>query len=117
MEPTFKHRRPKTKMLMKRLESKKKESARRTLRFNAAPGQTIQQSGRLGELPKNDRPGYSCERTPWVLVTGAEPLNHSENAISFPFLSVPVNRWFRSLAASRSNGKGAGERSAPNHQS
>jgi hypothetical protein len=24
---------------------------------------------------KNDRPGYSCERTPWVLVTGAEPLN------------------------------------------
>ena len=24
---------------------------------------------------KNDRPGYSCERTQWVLVTGAEPLN------------------------------------------
>ena len=24
---------------------------------------------------QNDRPGYSCERTPWVLVTGAEPLN------------------------------------------
>jgi len=23
---------------------------------------------------KNDRPGCSCERTPWVLVTGAEPL-------------------------------------------
>ena len=27
-------------------------------------------------LLKSDRPGYSCERTPWVLVTGAEPLNH-----------------------------------------
>ena len=25
----------------------------------------------------SDRPGYSCERTPWVLVTGAEPLNPS----------------------------------------
>ena len=24
---------------------------------------------------KNDRPGYSCERTQWVLVTGAGPLN------------------------------------------
>ena len=23
---------------------------------------------------KNDHPGYSCERTPWVLVTGVEPL-------------------------------------------
>ena len=24
---------------------------------------------------KNDRPGYSCEKTPWVLVTGTGPLN------------------------------------------
>ena len=25
-------------------------------------------------LPKSDHPGYSCEKTPWVLVTGVEPL-------------------------------------------
>ena len=30
---------------------------------------------------KNDRPGYSCERTPWVLVTGAEPLNPSSASV------------------------------------
>jgi hypothetical protein len=30
---------------------------------------------------KNDRPGYSCERTPWVLVTGAEPLNCSSGSL------------------------------------
>jgi hypothetical protein len=24
---------------------------------------------------KSDHPGYSCERTPWVLVTGVEPLS------------------------------------------
>lgn len=29
---------------------------------------------------KNDHPGYSCERTQWVLVTGVGPLNFIEAA-------------------------------------
>ena len=32
-------------------------------------------SGLTMKPGKNDRPGYSCERTQWVLVTGVGPLN------------------------------------------
>jgi len=39
------------------------------------PAHTLSRAARFGKPPKSDRPGYSCERTPWVLVTGAEPLN------------------------------------------
>jgi hypothetical protein len=37
---------------------------------------------------KNDHPGYSCEKTHWVFVTGVEPLNcHSAigGALRLPF--------------------------------
>ena|ERR1035438_9633678 len=39
-------------------------------------------AARFGKPRRSDRPGYSCERTPWVLVTGAEPLK---------FLKSPPN--------------------------
>jgi hypothetical protein len=35
----------------------------------------IEQGIEMPRSQKSDRPGYSCERTPWVLVTRAEPLN------------------------------------------
>ena len=36
------------------------------------------------DAQKSDHPGYCCERAPWALVTGVEPLNlnrggHAEN--------------------------------------
>ena len=40
-----------------------------------SPGSTVNPTAWLGKPLKIDRPGYSCERTQWVLVTGAEPLN------------------------------------------
>ncbi len=55
---------------------------------------------------KNDRPGYSCERTQWVLVTGAEPLNCLPACVlgRFPFDGMkPTFRHRRTEAKMRMN--------------
>jgi len=48
-------------------------NTRRPSILSPAPTLPLAACGR--KRKKSDRPGYSCERTPWVLVTGAEPLN------------------------------------------
>jgi hypothetical protein len=45
-----------------------------------SPAQTMHPTADFCKRTKNDQLGYSCERTPWVLVTGVEPLDRSHPA-------------------------------------
>jgi hypothetical protein len=43
---------------------------------------------------KNDHPGYSCEKTHWVFVTGVEPLNFRYAQCVHDMRSPSIRLWY-----------------------